>query len=383
MAKQVIEASYAVAEAVKLCKPAVVAMYPITPQTHIVERIADFINNGAMDAEMIDTESEHSAMSACIGAQATGVRTFTATASQGMALMHEMVFIAAGMRLPIVMAVANRALSAPLNIWNDHSDSIAERDSGWIQLYAESSQEALDTLIHAYKIAEDKDVLLPVMVCIDGFNLSHVWEPVDLPTKVRVNQFLPKYRPAYAFLDPRRPITQGPVSFPDSFMNFKKMQSEAMKNALKIIQKTNSEFKRKFRRGYGNGLIETYRMQGAQYAVAAMGSVCGTARSVIDKMRKEGKKVGLMKIRSYRPFPAEDIAKEAGSLKGIAVIDRSISLGHEGALFSDMKSALYNEKVRISGFIAGLGGRDITPQHIETALNLTINGKDTKEEWLL
>ena len=192
MAKQVIECSQAVAEAVKLCKPSVVAMYPITPQTHIVERLADFINDGIMDSEMIDTESEHSAMAACIGAQAAGVRTFTASASQGLALMHEMLFIASGMRLPIVMAIANRSLSAPLNIWNDHQDSIAERDAGWLQLYVESSQEALDTMIQAYKIAENKDVLLPVMVCLDGFTLSHVWEPVDIPTKAKVNQFLPK-----------------------------------------------------------------------------------------------------------------------------------------------------------------------------------------------
>jgi len=183
-----------------------------------VERIADFINDGLMDAEMVDVESEHSAMSCCIGAQATGVRTFTATASQGLALMYEMVCVAAGMRLPIVMSVANRALSAPINIWNDHSDSVGIRDCGWIQLYVESSQEALDTMIQAYKIAENKDVLLPVMVCLDGFTLSHVWEPADIPTKVKVNQFLPKYKPIHAFLDPKKPITQGPVGFPNSFM---------------------------------------------------------------------------------------------------------------------------------------------------------------------
>lgn len=705
MAKQVMEASQAVAEAVKLCKPSVVAMYPITPQTHIVERIADFVNDGIMDTEMIDVESEHSAVSACIGAQATGVRTFTATASQGLALMHEMLFIASGMRLPIVMAVANRALSAPINIWCfskdaevlmsdlsyrpinkvkvgerilgkdkkgnlvfaevkrtykrevndilklrtekfdlvctpehrfyyhpshfhwvqakylrdkklhffgygfkenrefkrgwlsgmadgdgcffkdkqnrirftlklkdeeiiktfvkwaagagfyireadyhkkrgfftailtknrearrfrkfleknrsqdflrgylaglydaegsgpfkvkqaiiynsnraivdftiealrelkisfklysddrkgshykrcnyhikinnvpeffvkcrpilgrkrnnllrmtlksvksrlkvldvtnlkkktqvhnletetnnyivngflvhncDHQDSIAERDAGWIQLYVESSQEALDTVIQAYKIAEDKDVLLPVMVCLDGFTLSHVWEPADIPTKAKVNQFLPKYRPIYAFLDPRKPITQGPVGFPNSFMEFRKMQQDAAKTALKIIQKTNSEFRRKFRRSYGNGLIDTYKLAGAQYAVVAMGSVCGTARHVIDRMRKQGKRVGLIKVRSFRPFPVEDLAKAAKNLKGIAVIDKDISIGHEGALFSELKSALWGKKTRISGFIAGLGGRDITPENVESAVDHAIKGKETREEWLL
>ncbi|MFO8016356.1 MAG: pyruvate synthase subunit PorA [Candidatus Woesearchaeota archaeon] len=383
MPKQVMEASQAVAEAVKLCKPSVVAMYPITPQTHIVERIADFVNDGNMDAELIDVESEHSAMSACIGAQATGVRSFTATASQGLALMHEMLFVASGMRLPIVMAVANRALSAPINIWNDHQDSIAARDSGWIQLYVESSQEAMDTVIQAYKIAENKNVLLPVMVCLDGFTLSHVWEPVEIPTKAKVGQFLPKYKPNHAFLDPRKPITQGPVGFPDSYMHFRQMQQEAAKNALKVIQKTNSEFNSKFRRKYGNGLIDTYKMQGAQYAIVAMGTVCGTARHVVDSMRKQGKRVGLIKIKAFRPFPVEEIIKASKNLKGLVVIDRNISIGHEGALFSELKSALWGIKIKISGFIAGLGGKDITPEHLEYTLKHAMKGKETREEWLI
>lgn len=381
MARQVIEASHAVAEAVKLCKPSVIAMYPITPQTHIVERLADFINDGVMDAEMIDTESEHSAMAACIGAQATGVRTFTASASQGLALMHEMLFIASGMRLPIVMAVANRSLSAPLNIWNDQQDSIAQRDTGWLQLYVESSQEALDTVIQAYKIAENKDVLLPVMVCMDGFTLSHVWEPVDIPTKAKVNQFLQKYRPIYAMLDPRKPLTLGPVSYPDTYMNFRKMQQDAAKKSIEVIEAVNSEFRRKFKRAYGNGLVETYRIEGAKYAIAAMGSVCGTARVVIDKMRKEGKKVGLIKVRSFRPFPVEDLIKAAKNLEAVAVIDKNISIGHEGALFSELKSALWGRTIRMSGYIAGLGGRDITPEHIESMINNAIKGKETREEW--
>lgn len=383
MPKQVMEASQAVAEAVKLCKPSVIAMYPITPQTHIVERIADFVNDGVMDAELIDVESEHSAMAACIGAQAAGVRTFTASASQGLALMHEMLFIASGMRLPIVMAIANRSLSAPLNIWNDQQDSIAERDAGWIQLYAESSQEALDTVIQAYKIAENKDVLLPVMVCLDGFTLSHVWEPVDIPTKAKVSQFLPKYRPAYAFLEPRKPMTIGPVSFPNTYMDFRKMQQDAAKKSLKVIEKTNSDFKRKFRRGYGNGLVETYRMNNAKYAVVAMGSVCGTIRFVVDKLRKDGKKVGLIKLKAFRPFPIKDIIDAAKRLEAIAVIDKNISIGHEGALFSELKSALYGKDTQMSGFIVGLGGRDITPENIEYIFNHTISGKTTREEWLL
>lgn len=383
MAKQVMEASQAVAEAVKLCKPSVVAMYPITPQTHIVEKIADFVSDGVMDAELIDVESEHSAMAACIGAQATGVRTFTATSSQGLALMHEMLFIASGMRMPIVMAVANRALSAPINIWNDQSDSIAERDAGWIQLYVESSQEALDTMIQAFRIAENKDVLLPVMVCLDGFTLSHVWEPVDMPVKARVSQFLPRYRALHAFLDPRKPMTIGPIGYPNVYMEFKKMQNDAMLNSIKVIREVNSAFRKKFRRGYGNGLIDTYKLQGAHYAVAAMGTVCGTARVVVDRLRKEGMKVGLIKIRSYRPFPTEDILKAAKGLKGIAVIDRDISSGYDGALYSDIKAALNKSSVKISGYIAGLGGRDITENHLRRVFNDIASGKETNQEWLM
>ncbi|PIN85981.1 pyruvate ferredoxin oxidoreductase [Candidatus Woesearchaeota archaeon CG10_big_fil_rev_8_21_14_0_10_44_13] len=383
MAKQVMEASQAVAEAVKLCRPGVVPMYPITPQTHIVENIAEFINDGAMDAELIDVESEHSAMAAAIGAQMTGVRTFTASASQGLALMHEMLFIASGMRLPIVMAIANRSLSAPLNIWNDHQDAISERDSGWLQLYVESSQEALDTIIHAYKIAENKEVLLPVMVCLDGFALSHVWEQVDMPTKAKVNQFLPRYKPVNPTLDTRKPVTLGPVSFPDTYINFRKMQQDAAKKSLEVIKKVNSEFKRKFRRSYGNGLVDTYKLAGAKYAIVAMGTVCGTARHVVDKMRKEGKRVGLIKVRSFRPFPVEDLISATKGLEGIAIIDRDISIGYEGALYSEMMAALRGSKTKISGFIAGLGGRDITADNVEYMLNHSMKGKEIREEWIL
>lgn len=388
MAKQVMEASQAVAEAVKMCCPSVIATYPITPQTHIVERIADFVNDGDLNAQVIDTESEHSSMSACIGAQATGVRTFTATSSQGLALMHEMLFVASGMRLPIVMAVANRALSAPINIWNDQQDSISERDSGWIQLYVESSQEAFDTMIQAYKIAENKDVLLPVMVCLDGFTLSHVWEPVEIAQQPKVSSFLSKYKPVHAFLDPNKPMTQGPVSYPDTYMHFKKAQQDAMKGSLKIITKVNSEFNSKFKRGYGDGLIELYRMNDADYALIGMGTLCSTARVVIDKLRKEGIKAGLIKIKAYRPFPAESLAKAAKRLKGIAVIDRDISVGYEGALYSDIRSALCDaDSARsrsrtIDGFITGLGGKDVTPEILEKALKDMISGKGTKEDWL-
>lgn len=383
MVKKVIEASEAIAEAVKLCSPAVVPMYPITPQIHIVEHIASFINNGDMDAEMIHSESEHSAISSALGVVAAGARTFTATSSQGLALMHEILFVVSGMRLPMVMVVANRALSAPINIWNDQQDSISERDAGWIQLYAETSQEALDTVIQAFKIAEDKNVLLPAMVCIDGYSLSHMFEPVDIPTKVMVNRFLPKYKPTHAYLDPKKPMTLGPVGFPNTYMYFKHDQQKAMLGTLSAIKKANSDFKKRFRRGYGDGLIETYKIDDAKYAVVGMGTVCGTSRVVVDKLRKEGKKIGLIKIRSFRPFPAEDLAKTTKKLKALAVFDRDISFGSNGALFTEIKAALNGEKKIINGFIVGLGGRDITPEMIERAINKTMKAKDTSEEWMI
>lgn len=350
--------------------------------THIVERLADYINDGLLKSEMIHAESEHSAISAALGAEATGVRTFTATASQGLALMHEILFVVSGMRLPVVIAIANRALSAPINIWNDHQDSISERDSGWIQLYVESAQEALDTIIQAYKIAENRKVLLPVMVCLDGFTLSHVYEPVDIPKQEDVNAFLPKYNPLFK-LDPEKPITMGPIGFPNTYMEFRKQTQEAMLNSADIIKNINNEFKKSFNRSYGDGLIETYKIDDADYAIAAMGTVCGTTRVVVDELRKQGKKVGLIKIKSFRPFPKEGIIKAAKNLKGIAVLDRNISIGNEGALYLELSSAFYNQKKKpiIKGFIAGLGGRDITPSHIKTAFKKIENSSNT--EWLL
>ena len=350
--------------------------------THIVERLADYINDGVLKSEMIHVESEHSAISAALGAEAMGVRTFTATASQGLALMHEILFVVSGMRLPVVMAVANRALSAPINIWNDQQDSISERDSGWIQLYVESAQEVLDTVIQAYKIAENRKILLPVMVCLDGFTLSHVYEPVDILNQKDVDMFLPKYNALFK-LDTKKPVTMGPIGFPNTYMEFRKETHEAMLNSIEIIKNTNNDFKKSFGRSYGDGLIETYKTDDADYAIAAMGTVCGTTRVVVDELRKHGKKVGLIKIKSFRPFPKQKIISCCKSLKGIAVIDRNISLGNEGALYTELRSAFYSQKNKpiINGFIAGLGGRDITLSHIKTAFNKIENSSDT--EWLL
>jgi len=379
--KKVIEASMAVAIGVKLCEPAVIPMYPITPQTHIVERLADFINDGDLNAQMLHAESEHAAISATLGASATAVRTFTATASQGLALMHEVLHVVSGMRLPIVMAVANRALSAPINIWNDHQDSISARDTGWLQLYVESAQGALDTVIMAYKIAENQKVLLPVMVCLDGFTLSHVYEPVDIPSLIQVRRFLPKFKSLFSYLDPRRPLTLGPVGFPDTFMEFKLEQQNAIDHSRKVIKAVSREFRKSFGRSYGDGMLELYKMKDAKIAVACMGTICGTARAVVDDLRKKGRKAGLIKVKAFRPFPIKEFQAVTGRLDGLAVIDRDVSFGHKGALCTEIESALFSRKnLKIAGYIAGLGGRDVTPKHIESAFKSI--GKSNETIWL-
>lgn len=381
--KTVVEASKAVAFAVKLCKPGVIPMYPITPQTHIVERLAEFINDGELETEMVDVESEHSAISASVGSSAMGLRTFTATASQGLALMHEVLHIASGMRMPIVMAVANRALSAPINIWNDHQDSISARDTGWIQLYVESSQEALDTTIQAFRVGEDSRVLLPVMVCLDGFTLSHVWEPVDVPDERKVSSYLPKYKPLHK-LDVNNPMTFGPIGYPNSFMHFKHAEQGAMENALQVIKKAHDDYAAKFERSYGDGLIEGYKLDDADYAIAGMGSVCGTIRAIVDELRKKGEKAGLLKVRCFRPFPKDDIIKACSNLKAVGVIDKNISLGQEGALFAEIRDALYNQKKKpaVNGYICGLGGKDITLKHINEIFEKLKKEKEAKTEWM-
>ncbi|MDD5148136.1 MAG: transketolase C-terminal domain-containing protein [Candidatus ainarchaeum sp.] len=378
--KKVEESSIAVAIGAKLARVQVFPMYPITPSTHIQEQIAEYVNSGELEAELIDVESEHSALSAAVGAVAAGSRTFTATSSQGFALMFEVLPIASGMRLPIVMAVANRALSAPINIWNDHSDSVSARDQGWIQLYVESGQEALDTTIQAFKIAEDKNVLLPVMVNLDGFSLTHVFEEIDEPEQKEVDAFLPAYKPEH-FLDVKNPKTFGPIAFPDSYMEFKKQQQDAMIKSLETIKKVNSEFAKKFGRPYGNGLIDTYKMADAKFAIIAMGTVCGTARVVVDELRKKGKKAGLIKLRCLRPFPTEDLLRATKGLKALGVIDRHVSLGFEGPLFADLKAVL-NSNLKMAGFIAGLGGRDVSMKHLHKVFS-EIEKAKPKGSWLL
>ena len=380
--KKVCEASLAVALGAKLCRPQVVPCYPITPQTHIVERVADFVNDGELDSRLIHVESEHSALSSGLGASAAGARVFTATASQGLALMYEILPIVAGMRLPMVMAVANRALSAPINIWNDHSDSVSARDQGWLQLWVESSQEALDSVIQAFKVSEDKSVLTPAMVNLDGFTLSHVWEPVDVPDQAVVDDFLPQYE-AEDFLDPDNPKTFGPIGFPNAFMEFKKQQEDALQASLSKIKKVNKDFEKDFGRSYGDGLLETFELEDAEYALLGMGTLCGTAREVVRALRQQGEKVGLIRLRSLRPFPVKEIQQAVKNLQGLVIIDRHISLGFEGPLATDVKSVLQplEEKPFVSALVAGLGGRDITIGRLKKAFKLVKERKSG--EWLL
>lgn len=353
-------------------------------ETHIPERIADFVNNGEFDCEMIYCESEHSALSAAIGSSAAGVRSYTATASQGLALMHEILHIVSGMRLPVVMHVANRALSAPINIWNDHQDSMSARDTGWIQLYVESAQEAVDTTFMAFKIAEDHNIMLPVMVCLDGFTLSHVYEPVDIPDQKIVDQFLPKYAPLFK-LDTKNPCTFGPIGYPDSFMDFKKQQQDAFSAAFDVISNVNTDFSKSFGRGYGDGLVESYKLDDAKFVFVGLGTICGTARVIIDKLRAQGKKVGMMKLKSFRPFPDDRIVAALKGADAVAVFDRAVSFGQKGMVFSEVEAAFCDVKSKpvLHSFIAGLGGRDVTLDHIENAFNKIAKEKKSTTEWLL
>ncbi|MCS4542349.1 MAG: pyruvate synthase subunit PorA [Euryarchaeota archaeon] len=382
--KVVIHGSRAVAEAAKLAKVNVISAYPITPQTHIVADLAEMIANGELKAEYIRAESEHSAISACIGASAVGVRTFTSTSSQGIALMHEVLFIASGLRLPIVMSVANRAISAPLNIWCDHQDSISQRDTGWIQLYIEDNQEALDTTLQAFKISENSEVLLPTMVCMDGFILTHTVEPVEIPDQSLADQFLPKYK-AQISLDPKIPSTFGAYADPEWYMEFRYMQNEAMERAKKAILDVDNQFKKIFNRSYG-GLISEYKCNDAEVIFIAMGSVVGTIKEVIDRFRANGIKVGVLKVRSFRPFPKEEIKKAVSNAKVLAVVERSLSIGSDSPLYAEVKNTVGPELKTIC-FVAGLGGRDITELDIEEIIKRAYNaiktGKIEREvEWI-
>jgi pyruvate ferredoxin oxidoreductase alpha subunit len=361
----------AVAYAVKQSDVDVVAAYPITPQTIIVEKYSEYVANGEVNTEFVCTESEHSALTACIAASATGVRTFTASASAGLALMHEVLFVASGNRAPIVMAIANRALSSPLNINGDQSDSMAQRDAGWIHLYAENAQEAYDTILQAFRIAEHNDVLLPVIVGIDGFIVSHTLENVtvlgDDDAKAFVGErILPKVlthegKTVPFKLDPANPMTMGPIALPNYYFEFKRQQEEAMSNALSVIRQIHDEYGKTSGRTYGDGLIEKYRLDDAEVACVCIGSATGTIKTVIDELRADGVKAGLLRLRAFRPFPAEEIREALSGVKAVAVMDKSMSFGgNGGAVFQEVRHAMYDTKLHpfIVEYIYGLGGRD-------------------------
>lgn len=383
---KVVEGSHAIAHAVMCCKPDVISAYPITPQTHIVENLAQLVADGALDSEFLTVDSEFSALSSLVGAAAAGARCYSSTTSQGLALMWEVLYNASGLRLPLVMTVANRALGAPLNIWNDQQDSIGARDSGWIQLYAENVQEAVDMTPQAFKIGEDPDILTPVMVCMDGFILTHVYEPVELLDIDKVQNYLPPYRPKIV-LDPANPKTFGAFADPSRFTEFRYMQFQAQLRSMKKIESAALEFEETFGRGFG-GLIDTYRAEDAEVMIVTMGSVIGTIKDIIDHMRAEGIAVGLTKVRSYRPFPAEALREALKDSLVVAVIEKDVTVGNESALLTDLKAALYNTGMRmpVLGFTAGLGGRDITAKEIKRMVDLAISaskkGIDSEFEFL-
>lgn len=357
----------AVAVAMRQINPDVVAAFPITPSTEIPQYFSTFVSNGKVDTEFIPVESEHSAMSACIGAQAAGARTMTATSANGLALMWEMLYIAASLRLPITMAVVNRALSGPINIHNDHSDSMGARDSGWIQIYGENNQEAYDNFIQAVCIGEHPDVMLPVMDCFDGFITSHAIENIELIDDEDVKKFVGEYKPAYYLNDAKNPIAVGPLDLPPHYFEHKRQQAEAMKNAKKVILDVAERFYKLTGRKYG--LFEEYKMEDAEIALVLMSSAAGTAKFVVDKLRENGVKAGLVKIRVFRPFPDDEITEALKKVKVVAVMDKADSFNAAGGpLFTDVSSALYKNAgtAKVINYIYGLGGRDVRTDEIES-----------------
>lgn len=358
----------AISMAMKQINPDVCAAYPITPATEVMQIFATYVADGLVDTELVTVESEHSAMSATIGAAAAGARSMTCTSSQGLALMWEMLYIAAGLRLPIVMPMVNRALSSPINIHCDHSDSMGARDAGWVQINSENGQEAYDNLIQAMRIAEHPDVLLPTMVTYDGFIISHAMEPVDIYSAEDVQSFIGPYKPLYSVLDIDHPITVGALDFTDYYFEHRRALAEPMLNgALRVIEEVSVDFAKKFGRKYD--LFESYKMDDAEVAIVVLGSTAGTAKVVIDELRSKGVKAGMIKIRVFRPFPYKELAKALNGVKAVAALDRSDGLaGFGGPVFGEVRSALYDSDKRpvTVDYVYGLGGRDINMDHIST-----------------
>ena len=377
---EALQGNEAVAKAMRQINPDVVAAYPITPQTSTVQKFADFVSDGLVDTEFVTVESEHSAMSACVGASAAGARVMTATSANGLALMWEIVYIAASNRCPIVMSLVNRALSGPINIHCDHSDVMGIRDSGCIILFSESGQEAYDNLFQAVRIGEHPDVLLPVAVCQDGFVTSHGVERVEVYEDAQVKDFVGAYHAQWPLLDIERPKTYGPLDFYDYYYEHKRQQIEAMQNARQVILEVAKEFNEKFDRSYG--LFESYRLEDAEVAIVAVNSTAGTVKAVVDQLRSEGLRVGLLKPRVFRPFPAKELADALGGLRAVAVMDRSVSFGameNAGPLFLELAAALAVHGVRVpmADYVYGLGGRDILPREIERIYRDTLRTAET------
>ena len=357
----------ATAIAMKQINPDVVAAFPITPSTEIPQYFSTFVSNGEVDTEFVAVESEHSAMSATIGAEAAGARAMTATSANGLSLMWEMIYIASSLRLPIVMALVNRAVSGPLNIHNDHSDAMGVRDAGWIMLFSENNQEAYDNMLMAHKIAENKNVLLPLMVCQDGFITSHSIENIQLETDEEVKKFIGEYHPEHYLLNDKEPIAVGPLDLQSFLFEHKAGQAEAMKNAKQVIKEVSEEFEKWTGRKYG--FFEEYMLDDAEIAIVCMNSTAGTTKAVINKLRENGIKAGLLKIRMFRPFPVDEVAEALSHLKAVAILDKADSLnGAGGALFEDVTSAMYVNKrqVPMVNYVYGIGGRDTTEAQIES-----------------
>ena len=355
----------AAAIAMKQINPDVVAAFPITPSTEIPQYFSTFVSNGTVDTEFVAVESEHSAMSACVGAEAAGARAMTATSANGLSYMWEMIYIASSLRLPIVMSLVNRAVSGPLNIHNDHSDAMGIRDAGWIMLFSENNQEAYDNLIMAHRIAENKDVLLPLMVCQDGFITSHSIENIELIEDDKAKEFVGTYKPEHYLLNDKEPIAVGPLDVQSYLFEHKYQQAEAMRNAKKVILEVAKDFEKMTGRKYS--FFEEYRMDDAEIAVVCMNSTAGTTKTVVDELREKGIKAGMVKVRVFRPFPAEEIAEALGNLKAVAIMDKADSLNAMGgALFEDVTSSMYTAKKHVPAvsYVYGIGGRDTTSNNI-------------------
>ena len=370
----------AAATAMKQINPDVVAAFPITPSTEIPQYFSTFVSNGVVDTEFVAVESEHSAMSACIGAEAAGARAMTATSANGLSLMWEMIYIASSLRLPIVMSLVNRAVSGPLNIHCDHSDAMGVRDSGWIQLFSETNQEAYDNLIMAHRIAENKDVLLPLMVCQDGFITSHSIENIELIEDDKVKEFIGKYKPEHYLLNKQEPMAIGPLDVQTYLFEHKAQQAKAMEAAKKVILEVAEDFEKLTGRKYG--FFEEYKLEDAELAIVCMNSTAGTAKEAVNRLREQGIKAGLLKVRVFRPFPAKEIAEVLKNLKAVAVLDKADSLNAAGgALFEDITSGMFVNNIQVPtvNYVYGIGGRDTTVEELEKVyrdlIEIKENGK--------